>query len=152
MGFETFEPFLQYSQKGIFTLTLTSNPGAGDFFTRPFGNDASVSEYIAENLAARNEKFDAHIGMVIGATKPENIKPIIQHYPNASLLIPGIGAQGGSVKRLSSALENHQGIPLVNSSRSILYAGQHANNWQQAVAEKATELKANLQPLIKHNV
>ncbi len=147
MGFETLDPFRHDPQKAVFVLTLTSNPGADDFLTQPFKHYPSTSEYIAEELAVCQKASDTHIGMVIGATKPESITPIIQHYPEASLLIPGVGAQGGAVEPLASALENHRGVSLINSSRRILYAGGQEDNWQEAVADKALQLKNALQPL-----
>lgn len=147
MGFETLDPFLKYPQKGVYVLTLTSNPGADDFLTQPFGKHDSMAEYIAEKISNYDEKYATHIGLVIGATQPENIMSVIAHHPKSALLIPGIGAQGGSIDTLVSGLKNHPGIPLINSSRSILYAGQHAENWQQAVADKASELKDALQPI-----
>lgn len=146
MGFETLDPFLKYSSKGVYTLALTSNPGAEDFLTKPFEKHHSMAAYIANKLSDYNEKHATHIGMVVGATQAEKLNSVIKHHPKGALLIPGIGAQGGSIDELVSALENHQGTPLVNSSRSILYAGQHAEDWQQAVANKAQEFKNALQP------
>lgn len=152
MGFETLDPFLQYPQKGVYALTLTSNPGADDFLTQPFGEFDSMAAYIADTLANYNEKYATHIGMVIGATQPENMASVISCHPQGALLIPGIGAQGGSVETLVSALENHRELPLVNSSRSILYAGQHAGDWQQAVGDKVIEFKTKLQPITNQYV
>lgn len=152
MGFETLDPFLQYPQKGVYVLTLTSNSGADDFLTHPFGKYDSMAAYIADMLADYNEKYATHVGMVIGATQSENMTSIINHHPDGALLIPGIGAQGGSIDELVSALENHQGLPLINSSRSILYAGQHADNWQQAVGDKTIEFKTKLQPITNQYV
>lgn len=150
MGFETLEPFLQYPEKAVFVLTLTSNPGADDFLSQAFNGKNSIAEYITEKLADYQKKFAAHIGLVVGATQPDKLTSVIQNCPEATLLLPGIGAQGGSVESLVPALKNHPGIPLVNSSRSILYAGQHADDWEQTVANKALELKKALQPLIGH--
>ena len=152
MGFESLEPFLNHPEKGVYTLALTSNPGAEDFLTRPFGEHDSMAEYIAEHLAVRNSKFATHVGMVVGATRPEDIEAVIGHHPKSSLLIPGIGTQGGSANELVSALKDHNGIPLINSSRSIIYAGQHADDWQQAVSDKALEYKLLLKPITNQYV
>jgi orotidine-5'-phosphate decarboxylase len=147
MGFETLDPFLQYPQKGLYVLTLTSNPGADDFLTKPFEGHASMAEYISERLADYDSEYPTHVGMVIGATQPEKVSKVIGHHPESALLIPGIGAQGGSVKKMADVLKGHKGIPLFNSSRSILYAGEHADNWQQAVADQAVEFKRTLKPI-----
>ncbi len=147
MGFETLEPFLQYPDKAVFVLAMTSNSGANDFLCRPFEGQPSMAEQIAEKLAGLNEKFSAHIGLVVGATKANQLSSVIGKHPKAALLIPGIGTQGGSIDPLVPVLKNHPGIPLINSSRSILYAGQLADNWKQQVENKAIEFKKALQPL-----
>lgn len=147
MGFETLNPFLDHPQKGLYVLTLTSNPGADDFLTKPFSSYASTAEYIADTLAVHDEKHVTHVGMVIGATKPDKVAAVIEHHHNAALLIPGIGAQGGSIEQMAAVLKDHKGIPLFNSSRSILYAGEHADNWQQATEDQALEFKRSLKPI-----
>jgi orotidine-5'-phosphate decarboxylase len=150
MGLEALEPFLQYPGKAVFALVLTSNPGAEDFLCRPFQGRNLMAEYITEKLADYHEKFESHIGLVTGATQPDKLSAVIQNYQEAALLIPGIGAQGGSIESLLPVLKNHEGIPLVNSSRSILYAGQHAEDWTQAVKNKAAETKKALQPITQN--
>jgi orotidine-5'-phosphate decarboxylase len=152
MGFETLDPFLNYPKKCAYVLTLTSNPGADDFLTRPFEGHDSMAAYISGKLATYDDKHTTHIGMVVGATKAEKISSVIQLHPKGALLIPGIGAQGGSFEDLVSALKNHEGIPLISSSRSILYAGENAGNWQQAVADKSLEFKNALQPITHQHV
>lgn len=151
MGFEALEPFLKFPDKAVFVLALTSNPGADDFLSQPFKDKNMMAEYITDRLASYKEKFTTHVGLVTGATQPDKLKPVIQNCPNATLLLPGVGTQGGSIESLAPVLKNHSGFPLVNSSRGILYAGQHADDWEKAVQEKATELKEALQPLIKHS-
>lgn len=152
MGFESLNPFLSYPEKAVYTLTLTSNPGASDFLMKPFEGYDTMSSYIAHQLPVLQKKHPTHLGMVIGATKAESMVDIIQHHPEGALLIPGIGAQGGSIIHLQHALKHHKGIPLINSSRSILYAGEGNPNWQQAVREKARELKQALTPITKNYV
>lgn len=149
MGFETLEPFLEYPEKGIFVLTLASNPGAADFLMKPFAEQASMAAYIAQKCVSINNPNAAHVGMVVGATKPYKIKSVIRHHPGAALLIPGMGAQGGSISEFKKVLEAHQGISLFNSSRSILYAGEQANDWGKAVEKQTTELKSQLNSIFK---
>src|SRR5699024_6994853 len=69
MGFEALHPFLEYENKGVFVLTLTSNPGASDFLKQPFAGHYSMAEYIAAKLKTINDKSAAHAGMVVGATQ-----------------------------------------------------------------------------------
>lgn len=147
MGFESLTPFLEYPGKGVYTLTLTSNPGASDFLMKPFEKYASMASYIASNLARLQKEHATHLGMVVGATKIASMSKVIENHPKGALLIPGIGAQGGSITKLCEALQNHKGIPLINSSRSILYAGEGKENWQQAITEQAQKLKRMLTPI-----
>jgi orotidine-5'-phosphate decarboxylase len=85
--------------------------------------------------------------MVVGATQAESAGPVLAACPDAHLLIPGVGTQGGSVEKLSALLEDHQGIPVINSSRSILYAGGNDENWMEKVTEKAVETQQLLNPI-----
>lgn len=144
MGFDTLVPFLNKPNKAVFVLTLTSNPGAADFLTKPFEGDGLMAEYIARQLARLEDNHATHVGMVVGATKTAFLDRVIRHHPKASLLIPGIGTQGGSLSRLTDALEDHQGIPLISSSRSIIYAGKNKENWHDDVANTAQNYKQNL--------
>ena len=147
MGLDTLDPFLEDDTKAIYALTLTSNSGSADFFQRRFQGRMSLSEYIAEELSKKQEMSKAHIGMVVGATQIDSISPVIRAFPASSLLIPGIGAQGGSIEKLSVILENHIGIPIINSSRGIIYAGGDEENWAELVSQKASELKENLKTI-----
>jgi orotidine-5'-phosphate decarboxylase len=120
MGFETLTPFLNDPTKAAFVLTLTSNPGAADFFLQPFAGESTLAEHIAARLGAMDTA--GHVGMVIGATHPEMIAGVVARHPHGTLLIPGVGTQGGSIAELRVALAAHQGIPLVNVTRDIFYA------------------------------
>ncbi|MGF1670076.1 MAG: orotidine-5'-phosphate decarboxylase [Balneolaceae bacterium] len=144
MGFETLDPFLEEPSKAIFVLTATSNPGAADFLLRRFEGRMTMASYITEHLAKMVLQSKTHIGLVAGATHPDTLKHVTGKYPDASLLIPGIGSQGGSIEELSLALKNHMGIPIVSSSRSILYAGKNDENWLEKIAEKAALLQKDL--------
>lgn len=121
MGFETITPFLTDERFGTYVLTLTSNPGSSNFMLKPFDGFDTMSEYIASGLAALTETFPGHAGMVVGATRTSDFKSILKLHPTANLLIPGVGAQGGNINELTKALKSHQGIPLINVSRGIIY-------------------------------
>ncbi|MFA5668212.1 MAG: orotidine-5'-phosphate decarboxylase [Balneolaceae bacterium] len=145
MGFETLDAFSDDASKAIYALTLTSNSGADDFLKQPFRDFDMMAQYIAHTLFERSVTHETHMGMVIGATQPEELSSVIEHHSKACLLIPGIGAQGGSIDELADALDNHEGIPLINSSRQIIYAGATEENWPEFVAAKALETKNSLQ-------
>lgn len=152
MGFETLNPFLHDSSKAIYVLTLTSNPGAKDILLRELSGGESVSSYISRRLNKKQQQTNSTIGMVVGATKAEEMDPVISNFPESPLLIPGVGKQGGSVDALANALIDHRGIPLVNSSRSIIYAGNDSTEWEQAVAKSADSLKNKLSPITERYV
>lgn len=146
MGFETLDAFSTDESKGVYVLALTSNPGAADFLKKPFNGYDMMAQYIATQLAERSKLSQTHLGMVIGATQPE-AGSILSCYREAVVLIPGVGAQGGSVEQLAITLQNHPGIPLINSSRSIIYAGNDEANWPEQVSQKAKAFTMALKPI-----
>ncbi|MFY0697330.1 MAG: orotidine-5'-phosphate decarboxylase [Balneola sp.] len=152
MGFETLDAFTEDGSKGIYALALTSNPGADDFLKKPFEGFDMMAQYIASELEKRSSSSDAHLGMVIGATQAELSKSVTDLHKKASLLIPGIGAQGGSVEELAASLNEHEGISLINSSRGIIYAGSDHENWTEHVAHKAKEMKEKLNMITERYV
>lgn len=141
MGIETLEPFLDDEEKAVFVLTMTSNRGAADFLQRRFEGRMSLGAYIAEELAKKQENSKTHIGMVVGATDGDSAEQVLNRYITSHLLIPGIGAQGGSVSDVQKALVLHRGIPVISASRSIIYAGSDRENWIEHVRDKALEMK-----------
>lgn len=144
MGFETLDPFLKDSTKCIYPLVLTSNPGAKDILLQQFSHGDTLSAYIAKQLSRKQQQSKTSIGMVVGATQAGDLLPVIQHFSEAPLLIPGVGKQGGSIQELAEVLEAHQGIPLINSSRGIIYAGHDSQDWEKHVARAAMNLKEEL--------
>ncbi|NGP89607.1 orotidine-5'-phosphate decarboxylase [Fodinibius halophilus] len=147
MGFETLEPFLGNPAKSIYVLTLTSNPGAQDILLQQLDSGETLSTFIAKRLQKQQQDHPTAIGMVVGATKAKELEPVISHFTESPLLIPGVGKQGGSVSELSESLKEHTAVPLVNSSRSIIYAGNDSPDWKQAVAQSALDLKERLAPI-----
>ncbi|MTI86834.1 MAG: orotidine-5'-phosphate decarboxylase [Balneolaceae bacterium] len=152
MGFETLEAFGKDENKAIYVLTLTSNAGAIDFFKKPFAQFDSMGQYIAHKLAAKSADYQSHLGMVIGATQAEEASLVIEQHTKGALLIPGIGVQGGSINELKKALINHAGLPLINSSRGIIYAGKDHENWPELVEEKAKKTRNELMPITNQYV
>ena len=146
MGLDTIKPYCNYAGKAVYVLALTSNPGSSHYFQQMIGTQ-SLSEKISGDLQELQSNSIAHLGMVVGATHDNSsFKEVINHAPNQSLLIPGIGAQGGSLESLKSALESHQGLPLINSSRAISYAGVGIN-WANAVRKAAEKTRQDLSPI-----
>lgn len=134
MGRDTVEPYMDYKDKLLFVLALTSNPGAQDY--EYIGEPPLWEQVIAsmQNLAGL-----AEIGFVVGATRPDDFNRVRQLAPEAWLLVPGIGAQGGD---LAGVLRNGLGPAynlLINSSRSILFASD-GEAYAQAAARAAKRL------------
>jgi orotidine-5'-phosphate decarboxylase len=110
----------------------------------------SLSVHIADKLAQWNSQLSTHIGMVVGATQAKVIQPVLAAHPKACLLIPGIGAQGGSVQELAEVLAKHKAPVLINSSRAIIYAANSATNlgeWKNITEDAAKKTNIDLVPI-----
>jgi orotidine-5'-phosphate decarboxylase len=152
MGLETILPYTGDLHKGVFVLVMTSNSGAADFMKRRFEGRTSLSEYIAEELSKLQSVSKTHLGMVIGATQASDLQPVLKAHPSSHLLIPGIGTQGGSLSDLKTALSKHRGIPIINSSRSIIYAGHDHEDWIEHILNKTLAMKESLMPITRNYV
>lgn len=150
MGLETLDPYLDDSSKAVYVLTLTSNKGAADFLELPVDGRLTLGGYISEHLKKKQVLSAASIGMVIGATKTATARQVLEAFQDAPLLIPGIGAQGGDPNQLGKMLMGHTGLPLVNSSRAIIYAGEDNENWEELVASKASQTRLQLDPITQY--
>ncbi|MBC2839880.1 orotidine-5'-phosphate decarboxylase [Robiginitalea sp. SC105] len=137
MGRDSVEPFLAFDGKFVILLALTSNPGAFDFQT-----GASGSGPLFETVLAKSREYAGaeRLMYVVGATKAEYLAEIRKIVPESFLLIPGIGAQGGSLREVCRyGMTDGVGL-LVNSSRGIIYAGRGAD-----FADRAAEAAAAIQ-------
>ncbi|MEK7353701.1 MAG: orotidine-5'-phosphate decarboxylase, partial [Chloroflexota bacterium] len=126
LGFDSLEPFIQYHDKGILILCRTSNPGAVDFQSLICELDNKKLP-LFEIVALKASQWNKHgnIGLVVGATYPEELKLIRQNHPDMPLLIPGIGAQGGDLATtVRYGVDAHGEKAIINSSRQILYASR----------------------------
>ncbi|MBC8346048.1 MAG: orotidine-5'-phosphate decarboxylase [Candidatus Marinimicrobia bacterium] len=119
LGKDSIAPFTKDSEKGVFILCRTSNPSATDFQNQPIGNEL-LFDKVAQ-MAVQWNRND-NVGLVVGATAPEEIRRIRQQAPGLPFLIPGIGAQGGDLEQ-SMKDGNVDGIALINVSRGISFAG-----------------------------
>lgn len=131
MGRDTLEPFLKYTDKGLYLLGVTSNPGAADIeLQRLEGGGRQVFEIVADMTQASSE-----VGLVIGLTNAA--QEVLARTPDVPLLIPGLGAQGGDLAALKGS--GRQAPLLVNVSRGITNAGddktyaQRAEHWRDAI-------------------
>lgn len=121
MGKDSVEPFLAFEDKYTILLALTSNPGSNDF-QRIESNGKPVYQSVLET--AQQWEGSERLMYVVGATRADALKEIRNIVPNAFLLVPGVGAQGGSLAEVAlNGLNDKVGL-LVNSSRGIIYASQ----------------------------
>jgi len=135
MGKDSVEPFLAFEDKFTILLGLTSNPGAADFEMLPMANGKYLYETVIETAA---QYKNAHQLMyVVGATQASAIKDIRALVPDSFLLVPGVGAQGGSLAEVCSEGLNDQVGLLVNSSRGIIYASSKEDFAVEAAAQAA---------------
>jgi len=129
MGEDSVKPFLdsdnyRNDNKWVILLALTSNKGADDFQFFDNGEKKLFQQVLEQSKQWGN---DENLMYVVGATRPEMLKEIRKIVPNSFLLVPGVGAQGGSLQEVCKyGLNNDVGL-LVNSSRGIIYAGNDEN-------------------------
>jgi orotidine-5'-phosphate decarboxylase len=126
MGFDSIEPYLRYADKGLILLCRTSNPGGSDLQAQPLANGSLLYEHVAR-LAAGPWNRNGQLGLVVGATFPEEIARVRELAPGLPLLIPGVGAQGGDAQATVRAGWRPGGPIVVNSSRAVLYASDREN-------------------------
>ncbi|MFC1571637.1 orotidine-5'-phosphate decarboxylase [Candidatus Margulisiibacteriota bacterium] len=114
LGEDSMAPFVDYKDKGIFVLCLTSNPGASDF-------QAGIFKQVAQKV--KNLNRHNNCGLVVGATKPEELKNIRSLVGDMPILIPGIGAQQGNLEStVKFGVDKAGNRAIINSSRGIIYA------------------------------
>ncbi len=137
MGQDSVEPFLAFENKVTILLALTSNKGAFDFQTL-----TTEKSPLYEQVLIRSQKWHnaQNLMYVVGATKAEYLADIRRIVPDAFLLVPGVGAQGGNLKEVCQyGLNNSVGL-IINASRAVNYASQGED-----FAQKAGEVAQNLQ-------
>ena len=139
MGFDTIEPYLKHHGKGVIVLCRTSNPGGSDLqFLNVSPNGEPLYLHVAK-LAATQWNQSGQIGLVVGATFPEEIAKVRSIVGEMPLLIPGIGAQGGDIEatvKAGSILGKPGTGMIINSSRAILYASS-GDDFAQAARQVA---------------
>lgn len=143
MGEDSIKPFLEYDNKWVIVLALTSNTGSQDFQMQRLKNDKLVYESVIEKTIQWGT--DEQLMFVVGATQTALLPRIRKLIPSYFLLVPGVGAQGGDIEEVSRyGMNKHVGL-LINSSRSILYASSGedfadaAEKEAQTIQEKMKE-------------
>ena len=126
LGGDAIEPFLEYKGKAIFILCRTSNPGAVDFQNITNTNGQPLYEIVAHKANEWNRH--GNIGLVVGATYPDELKTIRSICPQMPILIPGIGAQGGDLpKTIHAGIDSSGQNAIINVSRQVIYASRRGD-------------------------
>jgi len=136
LGYDSIEPFLDWEGKGIYLLAVTSNAGSADFQRQLLADGRSVFQLVTalgDRALAEGRKTD--VEYVVGLT---NAADVLEKIPDAPLLVPGLGAQGGDLVSLAAAARTAPDV--INVSRGILYAGDdrtfaaRAKDWADKIA------------------
>jgi orotidine-5'-phosphate decarboxylase len=146
MGEDSVTPFQEYANKWVILLALTSNKGALDF---QFQTDVNGEE-LYKKVLKKSSKWgnDSNLMYVVGATRADGIGEVRKLVPNHFFLVPGVGAQGGSLEDVANYGWNSDCGLLVNASRSILYASEGTDFAEKAGAE-AQALQQQMQQILE---
>ena len=137
MGEDSIKPFLQYEGKWAVVLALTSNPGADDFELQRLEDGMPLYEKVIRKTMELGSEDNTMF--VIGATRPGKLREIRRYCPHHFFLVPGVGAQGGTIKEVAeNGMNDHCGI-LINASRSIIFA-DNSTEYALAAGRKAKEM------------
>lgn len=143
LGHDSVEPFLAHNDKGVFLLCRTSNPGGRDFQDLTLADGNPLFEHVANLAGEWNVAGNA--GLVVGATRPEELGRVRSLCPDMPILIPGIGAQGGDLEasvRLGATADGRRAV--INASRSVLYASSDPKDFADAARQAALELREGI--------
>ncbi len=147
MGKDSVTPFLTYQDKWVILLALTSNEGSKDFQTK---QSESEEQKLYEQVISTSQQWSDSNQMmyVVGATKPEEFQNIRRLAPDHFLLVPGVGAQGGSLSAVCEYGLNSECGLLVNSARSIIYASS-GEDFAEKAREEALALQQEMEQILK---
>ena len=139
LGYDSVEPFLDYKDKGVFVLCRTSNSSACDF--QDLVDNFGIKFYQSVALRAGDWNTAGNVGLVVGATCPEELREIRKLCPQMPLLIPGIGAQGGDLElSVKYGVDANKEKAVIVAARQVIYASKGAD-YAQAARRTASELR-----------
>ncbi len=148
LGYDSIEPFVSYEGKAVFILCRTSNPGASDFQDVACSTEPAMEgqQPLYRLVARKAQEWNRrnNIGLVVGATYPQELSEIRQLCPEMHLLIPGIGAQGGNLEwAVRHGTDGKGERAIFSSSREILYASR-GSDFAQAARQVADEIRRQI--------
>jgi orotidine-5'-phosphate decarboxylase len=152
LGYDSIEPFLSYTDKAAFLLCRTSNPGGADIQSLKVSLEGKGDTplYLAVAMRAAEWARSGKVGLVVGATYPEELRQVRRLCPTLPILVPGIGAQGGDLElSLRYGLDAGGAGLILTSSRAIIYASRTLDFPSQA-RSAALELRGQINSLRPH--
>jgi orotidine-5'-phosphate decarboxylase len=138
-GRDAIDPFLAYEDRGVFVLSRTSNPSSREFQDQRLEN----GRFLYQELALTAVAWSPNVGLVVGATAPEELAELRELLPETPFLVPGVGAQGGKPEDVVRAAGYMPGRIVVSASRSILYASE-GPGFAESAATAAQKLRDDL--------
>ena len=156
MGRDTVDPFLKYEDKWAIILALTSNKSADDFETLTLANGDPLWKEVLRKAKTwgceqhgqlKSSTNEDRVMFVVGATRAETLKEVREIVPDHFLLVPGVGAQGGSLEEVARCGMNSYCGLLVNSSRGIIYA-DNTERFAEAAKEEARKMQEQMAALL----
>lgn len=147
VGEDSVTPFLTYRDKWVILLVLTSNKGADDF---QYHNEDGIRLFERVLTVSRKWGNTDNLMYVVGATRAEMLKDIRKIVPDHFLLVPGVGAQGGSLQEVAKYGLNSKCGLIVNSSRGIIFA-DNTENFDKIAGEKAREIQQEMELYLRQH-
>lgn len=157
MGGESLSPFFEYADRGVFVVCRSSNPGAREFqdtLVRTDSGQMPLYEWMAVRSSDWNE--NGNLGLVVGATSPDQLRNVRQRCPGVPILIPGIGAQGGELEAsVKNGIDRTTGRrtasprALINSARGIIYADRSESGFADGARKAAAKLRDDINRVLE---
>ncbi|MBN1374686.1 MAG: orotidine-5'-phosphate decarboxylase [Dehalococcoidia bacterium] len=142
LGYDSVEPFLNYDGRGVFILCRTSNKSASNF--QDLEDNYGMKFYQSVALRAQDWNLADNVGLVVGATYPEELKQIRKMCPDMLILIPGIGAQGGNLElSVKYGVDKNSGKAIIVAARQVIYASR-GSDYAQAARFAAMQLRDSI--------
>lgn len=157
LGGDGIEPFMKVAEredKGLFVLVRTSNPGGDAIQRLELKDGRTVAEAVGDVVAELGKRCVSqsgysNVGMVVGATKPEDAAKLRERYPQQLFLVPGFGAQGGSADDVRACFKPDGTGALITASRSVIYAFKKGDTkWQSCVEQAARQLRIDVSAIL----
>ncbi|MEM1354700.1 MAG: orotidine-5'-phosphate decarboxylase [Planctomycetota bacterium] len=157
LGGDGIEPFLDVAQphgRGVFVLVRTSNPGGDAIQSLRLEDGRTVCQAVGDVVAKLGQRSVgasgySSVGMVVGATKPEDAASLRERYPQQLFLVPGFGAQGGSAEDVQACFKPDGTGAIITASRSVIYAfAGKTGEWSGHVRDAAAKLRADISEIL----